>query len=154
MKETAETFEELFIPRKELQSSNAMVYRVYSDYKNFELVEAASALDALAISKKRNVYKVQRHDPLGYNVIHLNQVMQQMFPASDIPGNAVPESFEHIEKSQEKSPEPVAATPAPAPEPAPAVVAAPAPEPAASSAPMASDPAPLSNEEIDKLLNG
>lgn len=153
MKENTEPFEELFIPRKELQSSSAMLYRVYSDYKNFELVEAASALDALAISKKRNVYKIQRHDPLGYNVIHLNQVMQQMFPESDIPGNNVPESFEHIEKQQEKVQEPVAAAPATAPEPA-APVAAAAPEPVASSAPAVTDSAPLSNEEIDKLLNG
>ncbi len=141
--ENKEPFEELFIPRKDLQLSSAMVYRVYRDRKNFELVEAASALDAMAACKNKKIYKIQRHDPLGFNVIHLNQVLNQ-----DFIGSMEPESADNYSEDQppQKPEEPVAAAPvqaAPEPPPAPP----PAAEPAAESR-------ALSNEEIDKLLNG
>ena len=131
-----EPFEELFIPRRELQISTMSVYRVYSDYKHFELVEAASALDALSISKKRNVYKIQRHDPLGDNVIHLNQVMNSGSSENiAVENNIVP-----------------AAAPAQAQQPAEAAPEQIVDAPVAAAA--AAEAAPLSNDDIDKLLNG
>lgn len=141
--ENKEPFEELFIPRKDLQLSASVVYRVYRDSRNYELVEAASALDAMAASKNKKIYKIQRHDPLGFNVIHLNQVLNQ-----DFIGNMEPES--QTEYSEPEAQKPVESAPVKDPEP----VAA-APEPVAAAAPEApAESRALSNEEIDKLLNG
>lgn len=136
MKQT-EPFEELFIPRRELQISTMSVYRVYSDYKHFELVEAASALEALSISKKRNVYKIQRHDPLGDNVLHLNQVMNS--------GLSENNARENIAVENNIAPPAQAQKPEVAPE---QIVDAPV------AAAAAAEAAPLSNDDIDKLLNG
>jgi hypothetical protein len=142
MKQTTEPFEELLIPRKDLPVSSAIIYRVYSDHKNFELIEAASALDALAGSKIRNVYKVRRHDPLGDNVIQLNRII------SDVSADS---SSVKVEVSE------VAASPQqeviPSVEVAPLVVEA-VESVVETSTPVSTEPAALSNDEIDKLLNG
>ncbi len=140
MKQITEPFEELIIPRRELQASAAMIYRVYSDYKNFELVEAASALEALSSSKNRNVYKIQRHDPLGDNVIHLSQVMNKVSTENIVVEN----NFETIAHSQGQGSEPVMKS-------APEEIVTPE---VASAAPASTEAAPLSNDDIDKLLNG
>ncbi len=124
MKQTTEPFEELFIPRKEMGSSDTTVYRVYSDYNNFELVEATSALDALSQCKIKKIYKVERHDPLGYNVIHFNNVMQ-MAAKTDVKDNLAPSKQDAVvSQAIEQSPPPAA-----------------------------TEAAPLSNDDVDKLLN-
>lgn len=148
MKNTTEPFEELLIPRKDLHISAAMIYRVYSDKKNFELIEAVSALDAMAQSKIKNVYKVERHDPMASNVIHLRQVLGG-FPSAE---NNIPESKVEIPVAQEvavETPEPVSVLSV-EPE---NIVATSTPEPQPEiSAPVAD--AALSNDEVDRLLNG
>ena len=126
MKQTTEAFEELVIPRKDFSISSDMVYKVYKDRHNFEVVEASSALDALARSKIKNVYKIERHNPLERNVISLEQVVKFDF-GEDIA--VVSEAAE----------------------------ATPVPQTIASNADIQSvpsEPAPLSNDDIDKLLNG
>lgn len=141
--ENKEPFEELFIPRKDLHLSSAMVYRVYRDNRHYELVEAASALDAMAACKNKKIYKIQRHDPLGFNVIHLNQVLNQ-----DFIGDIEPDSKSEYSEPSALPQEPVEAAPAKiASEP-------PAPPPAPPAAEAPAESRALSNEEIDKLLNG
>ncbi len=149
MKQNTEPFEELMIPRRELHAPSAMIYRVYSDYKHFELVEAMSALDALAASKIKNVYKIERHDPLADNVIHLNQVINPMAAVSAATESALVdniqpqqhESTPHIAEVKDSTEVPVETKPTEA--------AAPAP---VETTPK--EDAPLSNDDIDKLLNG
>ncbi len=148
MKNTTEPFEELLIPRKDLHISAGMIYRVYSDKKNFELIEAVSALDAMAQSKIQNVYKVERHDPMASNVIHLRQVLGGLSHTE----NNILESKVETPVAQEVLIEPVEAAAELIVEPENIVVhstAEPQPE---ISAPVAD--AALSNDEVDRLLNG
>lgn len=127
MKQTTEAFEELVIPRKDFSISSDMVYKVYKDRHNFEVVEASSALDALARSKIKNVYKIERHNPLERNVISLEQVVKFDFG----------EDIVVVSEAAEATP------------PAPQTIA-----PNADIQSVPSEPAPLSNDDIDKLLNG
>lgn len=140
MKQTTEPFEELMIPRRELHTPSAVIYRVYRDYKNFELVEAVSALDALAVSKNKNVYKIERHNPLGDNVIHLKQVMK-MFSSE---GGDMEENFAGSVIQQQDVPVPITIP----------VAEEAIPEPIEKPAAAPMEDAPLSNDDIDKLLNG
>lgn len=129
-----EPFEELIIPRRDIQVSTASIYRVYSDHKNFQLVEAGSALEAIAICGNKNIHKIKRHDPLGDNVIHLNQAERPI---------AAPNQNIAVENV---APEIVAPEQAP-------TSAEPAPEQIVAAQAAAAD-TPLSNDDIDKLLNG
>ncbi len=149
MKQSTDPFEELMIPRRELHAPSVMIYRVYSDYKHFELVEAMSALDALSASKIKNIYKIERHDPLADNVIHLNQVINPMAAVSTKVESA---PVENIQPQQHESTTHVAEAKASAEVPVetkPVEAVAPAPVHAAPK-----EDAPLSNDDIDKLLNG
>jgi hypothetical protein len=145
MKQTTEPFEELMIPRRDLPVSSAIIYRVYSDYKNFELVEASSALEAMENSKIKNVYKIKRHDPLEENVIHMNRDVKNIIkdnvitplPQAEISPVSEPVQVAEVAEVVE---------PAVAPEPI-------AEEPVAVES-ASSEPAALSNEDVDKLLNG
>lgn len=153
MKNT-EQFEELFIPRRELHFSDYTLYRIYRDSRSFELVEASSAIEALSKSKIRKVYKVERHDPMADNVIHLKQVIGEDVTEEENSASSVIEKKEevvelaapsHVEAEKiepdvhEDSVTQEAAKDEAQPEPAPA--------------PAPSD-APLSNDEVDRLLNG
>lgn len=142
MKQNEGPFEELIIPRREMQVSTASIYRVYGDHKNFQLVEAGSALEAMSIIGNKNVYKIKRHDPLGDNVIQLNQsirpvttqnqnVLQNIVVENEAPGTIAPVQAEAAENSEPS-----------------------ADQIAAASQAAASSDAPLSNDDIDKLLNG
>lgn len=75
MNHSEQNFEELIIPRKDLQDIAVSRYKVYKDVKDYILVEASSALDALKKSGINSVYKVQRYDPMDENVIHMSQVL-------------------------------------------------------------------------------
>ncbi len=149
MKNTTEQFEELMIPRKELHISDAMFYRVYHDRIKFELVQAVSALDALSQSKVKNVYKIERHDPMSDNVIHLQQVMAASFPENK-PANEHKEIV--IENQIEQLPEQDFSV-APVVEDVVIEASTVESEPVLASPPAASD-APLSNDDVDRLLNG
>ncbi len=70
-----EPFEELLIPRGELRNISSTSYRVYTDRKNYKLVEAACALEALTTSGVGAAYKIERYDPLSENIIHINYAM-------------------------------------------------------------------------------
>mgnify|MGYP003392965386 CR=1 FL=1 len=135
MKQSEEPFEELIIPRREMQISTATIYRIYSDYKNFQLVEAGSALEAIAMMGNKNVYKIKRHDPLGDNVIHLNQAVRPIAVQNHniavdnmVVENTIPvqEAAAITEVSEEQT----------------------------AAASQAAAETPLSNDDIDKLLNG
>lgn len=135
MTQPTQPFEELYIPQKSFNSNAALLYRVYSDYKHYELVEAASALDALAHSSIKSPYKIMRHDPFGDNVLHLNQVMsmeaksagQPTLGDTTIPEGKIAVADIPVVAQQEIVSEPVS---------------------------VSSEPAPLSNDDVNKLLNG
>jgi hypothetical protein len=101
-------------------------------------VEAISALEALANSGITRAYKIERYKPLGANIIQMNyatnatpeQKVAQPIAEEKL---AVPENPENIEAAQDKIITPEAA----------AVESAP---PAASEG--------LSNDDVEKLLNG
>ena len=151
MKNTTESFEELIIPRKDLHISDAMLYRVYSDRKNFELIEAVSALDAIGQSKIKDVYRVERHDPMANNVIHLRQVLGGLpHVENNIPENKIvetPVAQEVVVEPSAPVSEPIAKV---EPENIP-VAATPEPQPEVSASEAG---AALSNDEVDRLLNG
>ena len=154
MKNTTESFEELIIPRKDLHISDEMIYRVYSDRKNFELIEAVSALDAMAQSKIKNVYKVERHDPMANNVIHLSQVLGSSPHVENTIIKNIPENKIEMPVAQEVVVEPSVLVNEPIAKielENIAVAAAPETQPEVS-APVAD--AALSNDEVDRLLNG
>ncbi len=153
MKNT-EQFEELFIPRRELHISDSMIYRVYRDNRSFDLIEAQSVIEALSKSKIRNVYKVERHDPMADNVIHLKQVLGGDIKDEEPVAMPAVEKIAAAEKilTQEeiKEPEVVIISEAVV---APAEVKNEEPTPAETAAKPDGD-APLSNDDVDRLLNG
>ncbi len=88
MKEsTTESFEELLIPRRDMHDVGVSRYRVYSDYKNYKLVEASSALAALAASGITRAYKIERHDPFSENIIHITIAPENIKPENIKPEN-------------------------------------------------------------------
>jgi hypothetical protein len=70
MSNPTKPFEPLIFPRKET-SVTAGRYRVYSDPKNFVLVEAKSALEAFESSANPKAYKIVREDLLSSNLIDI-----------------------------------------------------------------------------------
>jgi hypothetical protein len=53
-------FESLPLPRKDVPQAEISNYRVYSDSKNFVMITALSALEALQSSAISSPYKIQR----------------------------------------------------------------------------------------------
>lgn len=64
-----EPFEELPFPRKDMAGMQAGRYRVYKNPKDYVLVEAVSALEALQNSKLDKPYRVER------DMLHLTTVL-------------------------------------------------------------------------------
>ena len=124
---TPEAFETLPIPRKDLPQLGTR-YRVYKDPENFILVEAASALEALKACGMEPVHRIER------DTIHLNNVLNVQALA-EAPAAAAPPTAET--PAATATPPPTAETPAAAPPPA---------------ATPPADAAPLSPEDVNKLL--
>ncbi len=130
MTNNTEPFEELFIPRRETQGDSATRYRVYTDAKNYKLVEAVSALDAITNSGVARAYKIERHNPMGENIIHINISKNQPIQRAEakaIVAEAAPIAEEIAPPETSAEPSIQADTP-----------------PAAA----------LSNDDVEKLLNG
>lgn len=127
-------FEALLIPRRELPQFGAR-YRVYKDAGNFILVEADSALEALKAYGVGQVHRIER------DAIYLNNVLAPQALAN-VPALSVAEA----------APLPPAAEPPAAAPPAAEIAAIASAEPAAATPPAAAD-APLSPEDVNKLLN-
>ena len=86
MKQVSEVaFEELLIPRKEVQHLSETRYRVYKDSVHWELVEASSALEALQRCGIQKAYKIERHNPLGNNVLQMGTVQELLGVVHDAP---------------------------------------------------------------------
>jgi len=155
MKNNTENFEELVIPRKDINLSSAAFYRVYRDNRYFELIEAVSALDAISKSKIDNIYKVERHNPMAGNVIHFSQAAKQdakhgdstNFSASDN------EKSTFSEQNLESSVGDVKIEEKPVENKEAAEIAEVQVSDAASSV-VANEQSALSNDEVDRLLNG
>jgi len=128
MKDKKEPFESLTLPHREVPQLTLSRYRVYKNAKDYVLVEAGNAMEALKTSGLAQATLIER------DIFFSNNVLS-------------------VQTLEEKSP---AASP-PAAEPA--AAAAPVPEPKqADAAPAQTSPAvaetPLSNDEVNKLLQG
>ncbi len=66
-------FQPLELPRKGLPPSNNQ-YRVYKDEKEFNIVEAASALEALKASGLQKAHRIQRESILEHTLIDLKKL--------------------------------------------------------------------------------
>lgn len=133
---TPDMFRNLTLPRKEASSFSSSRYRVYKTAKEFVVVEAENAKAALAASGLTQARRIERENIYLNNVLTLSPAAPQM----DKP-----------EKTQ------AAEAPAATPEPAEVQEATPPAAEAqetAAAAPPAAAQAPLSNEEVNKLLQG
>lgn len=122
------TFESLSLPHKEVPHLVGTRYRVYSDSKNYTLVEAGSALEAIQASGMKNVHKVLR------DTIMLNTLLD----VATVTGSATP-PMPQVSKSMADNAENTAQ----GEEGAGSIAAA---------AAAAADAKALSNDEVDKLL--
>lgn len=127
MTRPAEPFETLPMTRKDIPQPAAGSYRVYKSAKDFVVVEASSALEALQVSDVKAPYKIERESIDYISVL-----------APSAWGN----------RTVQAAPE---ATPEVAAEAKETVFIG---EPAAAAKPAEADAAaPLSNEDVSKLLN-
>jgi len=62
-------FKNLDIPRKEIEQEEGLQYRVYSTAKEFTMVIAANAQEAISLSAVKSPLKVVRHMPMDCNVL-------------------------------------------------------------------------------------
>ena len=125
-------FEQLPLARTALPEVTGGQYRVYRDAANFALITAESALQALELSGFGHAYKIQRTSLFMNNLI--TPQYWEVDPAT--------------QPMQADKPVPVQAA-EPAAEPA---LAEAAPPETPTEAPSGEEP--LSNQDIDKLLNG
>jgi len=68
-KNKAELFQLLDLPRREVESLSARLYRVYSDHKNFVVVEAESAQTALEKSAVKNPQRITPNFIASKNIL-------------------------------------------------------------------------------------
>ncbi len=61
-------FETLTIPRKEL-TKVGMCYRVYETARDFKIVEAGTAMEALEACGLKSAYKIMREDVMNYSLL-------------------------------------------------------------------------------------
>lgn len=123
-KKTDEAFEPLPLPKREFGQSPKGRYRIYSDDANYKVVEATSALEALQLSGLQQAHRIQRDAVFLVNVLEAGTLV------------SAPENGDEA-----------AAVPAAA------SVAPPAAAAAADVPPAAAD-APLSDDQVNKLLDG
>lgn len=126
---TPEMFQSLSLPHKDLPEAAGSRYRVYSDAKNFVVVEADNAQDALAASGLAKAHRILRESLFRDNVLTIALAAKAEAAPKEEHATEVP--------AESAKPEESAAPPAAA-------------EPAAASEPEA----PLSNEDVNKLLEG
>lgn len=148
-----ESFQNLEIPRKEIPVPEGLQYCVYSSPKEFVIVTASNAQDAIRVSAIKSPLRVVRHFPTQGNVIEFgfapfetsltimdtHAVLQiEAFDSAD--GEAAAEK----QAGDEAAAAPVAEA---------AAEAAQDPSSAPAEAPEA-DASQLSNDEVEKLMNG
>lgn len=131
---TSHAFEKLPLPRKVQAQSSSGKYRVYSDATNFKQVDAASALEALQASGLKEAYRIERDS--------INNKVTIETLAEEKPAEAAKPA---------QTAAPAASAPAEQTVAAPAAAAAPAAPPEAKPA---TPQAPLSKDDVNKLLDG
>jgi hypothetical protein len=137
-------FEELDMPRKNVHGVTEQGYRVYRNVVEYMVVEATSALEALEKSGIAKPHKITRHDPLADNVLSL-KIAKKLLGINVIHPENAPAAAAIV-------PPELAAAPA---APVEAQSAAPAPIAEEALIPVVeAGEKVLSNEEVDKLLNG
>jgi hypothetical protein len=136
---TEEFFETLSIPRKEIANARLSRYRVYETHSEFTVVEAESAADAFAKAGIARPQRIVRDSDRLDAIVSVQD--EAVAPTPVAPPASVP-----IEP-------PAAAEPEESKEPALAAIEEPA-EPAAPAEETAQSDAPLSDDEVNKLLQG
>jgi len=128
------TFESLPLPNKDLSGISRNRYRVYSSPGQYVMVEAPNAKLALEASKVEKPYRVERDVVNFHNLVQLDDLtkattdMERMDKPAETPHVA-----EYVTAPVETPPEP---------------------ELPAEVKPEAKEDAPLSTEDVDKLLKG
>jgi hypothetical protein len=78
---STEPFEQLPLARTELPMALEGQYRVYSDHKNFKLVQAISAVNALEASGLEQAFKIERESLSKSTLIKPNFSSDAVVPA-------------------------------------------------------------------------
>lgn len=137
-----EGFKPLDIPHKDVSIAHVIRYRVYSDDKNFKTVDAASAKEAIALSGIAKPLRVQQEIMKLYQVMDLKKYTNDNPLVPEATLSPVPPATD-----QEKATDTEYVT-------APVTPSTEEPKAAEIPATPASTDAPLSNDEVNKLLNG
>ncbi len=136
-------FEHLPLARAESSAVLDGAYRIYTDAKNYTTIQAASAIEALEMSGIHYAFKIKRENLYACNLLNPKSWDKAVpLPAENMMAASAPVENIAVEAVAEVAAESVS-------EP---VAEAPAVEAAAAEA--AEAPAALSNDDIDKLLNG
>jgi hypothetical protein len=127
MNQELQAFEALPMPRKDIPQPATGRYRIYKDARQYITVDADSALEALQQSGVGNAVKIERESIDYIRVMHASE-----WSNMDMPQTMAPQAQPMPQVVPENMPAPQAT----------------AAEPQA----IASD-APLSNDDVSKLLN-
>lgn len=84
MTSEATSFEQLPLARTTMQMSLAGQYRIYTDHKNFKLVQADSAVNALEQSGIARAFKIERE------TLYKNTLIAPNFPQAEAPAISAP----------------------------------------------------------------
>ena len=98
--ETQAPFEELVIQRREMLNMSDIRYRVYENAHSFKLIEGKSALEALRNSGIKKAYKIEKHNPLGESIIELS-VIEAILGFDDKKNEAPPTIINVAEQKEE-----------------------------------------------------
>ncbi|MDX1974413.1 MAG: hypothetical protein SFT92_01930 [Rickettsiales bacterium] len=86
-----ETFSELPFKRKALIPEHKSGYRIYRGVKDYVVVQAATAKEALELSGITDAYKIERHDMSSKSVVDESIFGQEAAPkAADATAQAAP----------------------------------------------------------------
>lgn len=130
-----ETFATWDLPRRDTPQLLVSRYRVYSDARNYVMVEAENAMEALKLSGQKQAQRIER------DILFFNNVLN--------PGTFDAEQVEEV--PQAVVPQPVIEEPVPLVTAASEPALLPVDEPLA---PVVASDVPLSDEEVNKLLLG
>lgn len=135
MNVNTEAFENLPLPRKDFGQDMTNHYRVYKDARNYIVIKAGTALEALQSSGVGMAYKIER------DAIDLNRVLApDAWTKQPLPKEITTNSS--VDNEAPVAAQPLQDASSPTATPVPSVQQATAEKPAQ----------PLSNEDVDKLL--
>ena len=136
-KQTTAEFKDITFRKKEIPGLLVNKYRIYTDHTNFKLVEAENARTALEISGIQNSVRVLRDSIYLDNIVKIDDM-----PAAPRKEKVILEHLKTVPLCDDMTYEPPKTL-----EPPPQV------NPPKEEQPAKEAAAPLSSEDVDKLLN-